>query len=86
MTGVDFSMGADMQNGISFCFEHQTTVDQVVDSGWGIECYTEFSPAENLSDRLLNYCGQTLVPNGQAARTLAGLLLNSALLQSASQP
>lgn len=86
MTGVDFPIGADMERGISYCFDHQSTIDKVVDQGWDVEYYTTFSPTESVADRLMNYCGNILVPRGRPAWKLTGLLLKSTLFQSMPHP
>ena len=85
LTGVDFPLGATSEEGVSYCFEHEKTVDAVMNQGWDVGYYTTFSPTPNLEKKLVNYASDELIPDEQTAGTLAGMMVRSVLFRSAPQ-
>lgn len=86
MTGVDFPLGNTEQSGVSYCFDHQTTIDKISNNGWDIEYYTVFSPTESVSSKILNAFNGVLTPDWKTSWYLAKLLFKSTLFQSMPQP
>lgn len=85
LTGVDFPLGATSEEGVSYCFENETTVDTVKSNGWDIGYYITFSPTPNLEGKLINYANNQLVPDSETAATLAGMMIRSVLFRSVPQ-
>ena len=86
LTGNDFPVGAKEQAGISWCFENQTTIDQIRNNGWNIAYFSDFSPTPNLADKILNYSDGLPKPDNTTAWAIAKRLWKSTLFQSAPQP
>ena len=85
MTGIDFPLRATSEEGVSYCFEHETTIDAVRKNGWDVGYYTTFSPTENLRDKLISYASDELIPDAATARDLASMMVRSTLFQSMPQ-
>ena len=86
LTGTDFPMGAKSEQGITYCFENQTTVDRVLKNGWDVEYFTTFSPTTEMVEKVLNCSDDHLEPDPHVAWALSKYLVKSTLFQSLPQP
>ena len=86
LTGQDFPIGKASVEGMTWCFDHQTTLDRIQSRGWETAYYTEFSPAPSIKDKVINYSDEELHPDAKAAWTLTELLLRSVFFRSAPGP
>lgn len=86
LSGVDFPNGSTSEEGITYCFNHQTTVDRIRRNNWDIGYYTTFSPTPDMQDKILNYSDNILRPDRKTAWALTKLLIKSTLFQSMPQP
>ena len=86
MTGVDFPMGKASEEGVSWCFDHQTTLDRITGNGWDIAYYNEYSPTPAIEDKIINYSDQQLHPDRRTAWLLTKMLFRASLFRSAPQP
>lgn len=83
MTGQDFPAGKASEEGISYCFEHQTTLDRIAANGWDTAYYDEYSPVPEIRDKVINYSDERLCPDGRTAWKLANMLFRASLFRSA---
>ena len=86
LTGQDFPIGKASVEGMTWCFDHQTTLDRIQSRGWETAYYTEFSPSPSIGDKVINYSDRELHPDAKASWTLTELLLRGALFRSAPGP
>ena len=86
LTGIDFPMGLESEQGTRYCFDHETTLSKVNQNGWDIAYYTEFSPPESVEKKIINFGSDALTPDGETAWKLTGLLVRSTLFQSMPHP
>lgn len=85
LTGIDYPQNAESEEGLRYCFEHETTVDTVYKNDWDIGYYTLFSPTENVKEKIVNYCCDDLTPDSQTAWKLTGNIIKSTLFRSMPQ-
>lgn len=85
LTGIDYPLGMASEEGVQYCFEHETTIDTVRNNGWDVGYYTTFSPTKNLKGKVINYCEDELTPDSGTAWKLTGNIIRSTLFQSMPQ-
>lgn len=85
LTGIDYPQNAESEEGIRYCFEHETTVDTVYKNGWDIGYYTLFTPTENIKEKIVNYSCDDLTPDCQTAWKLTGNIIKSTFFRSMPQ-
>lgn len=81
MTGVDFPIGKNSEDGIAEAFSKQTIVDTVNNNGYDIAYYACFKPTPNVEDKILNYEGSYLPPDAGNRWNIVQLLCKSTLFQ-----
>ena len=85
LTGIDFPIGSNSEQGVKYCFDHQTTVDRILKNGWDVEYFTTFSPTPDMENKILNYYDGRLEPDLRTAWALSKLLVKSTMFQSLPQ-
>lgn len=83
MTGQDFPVGKASEEGVSYCFEHQTILDRIAANGWDTAYYNEYSPVPEIRDKVINYSDEQLHPDSRTAWKLATMLFRASLFRSA---
>lgn len=85
ITGVQFPLGYNSDDGIQYCFDHQTLLDLAADHGYETRIYSYFCPAIENGEAVANYIddAEALQPTGEASLQLTKLLLSSAAFQGA---
>lgn len=83
MTGQDFPVGKASEEGVSYCFEHQTTLDRIAANGWDTAYYNEYSPVPEIRDKVINYSDEQLHPDSRTAWKLANMLFRASMFRSA---
>ena len=86
LTGVDFPLGKAFEEGVTWTFAHQTLVDRILDNGWDVNYYTEFSPSRDMKGKILTYADDEQHPNREVRIRLVKNLLRGCLFRSVPQP
>lgn len=81
LTGVDFPIGKNLENGIAEAFDQQTLVDKVIRHGYDVAYYAAFTPTAAIDGKIINYEGDYLEPTTEVKRNLMKLLGKSTLFQ-----
>lgn len=83
LTGIDLPLGMNPEDGVSYCYEHQTLLDTVRNNGWEIGYYTTFTAPESVSDQFINYSDEPMHPSPSGRWELTKLLIRNSLFRSA---
>lgn len=83
LTGVDFPLGKNSDDGMAHVFENQTLIDTVTKNGYDIAYYSTFMPTPSISSKVINYVDDRVLPDENAKAEIMGLLWKSTLFQGA---
>ena len=85
LTGLEFPMGKTEREGIAETFDEETLISEIINNGWDVAYYTDFTPTLNLKEKIQNYDKGHVKPNAWASWAVTKRLWKSSLFQSSPQ-